>query len=120
MRDQERRQQMFRTTALAAAAIATTIAAQPVSTANAMDPNFYFGFQTPGGYFAFGNGPGPVFPQPQPQAMTCWDAKSYLQTQFNQVWTVECQGQTYTFNVKNLGPVKTVKINKYNGNYWYV
>ena len=107
---------MFLKTTLAAAAIATAAVATPVSTANAGSPSFYFGFGTPQGHFGFGNGGY----QPHPQAMSCWQAKNYLQSQFNHVWTVECNGQTYTFNVKNWGPVKTVKFNKYNGNYWYV
>ena len=104
---------MMRETAFAAAVV-TAIAALP-ATASAND--FYFGFQTPHGYFSFGDGPGP---QPQPQAMNCWQAKNYLESQFQQVWTVECNGQTYTFNVKNWGPVATVKIDKWTGDYWYV
>lgn len=105
---------MLKTT-LAAAAIASAIAAVPVSTAGAT--GFYFGFNTPGGYLGFGTDP---FPQPQPQAYSCWEAKSSLQAQFAQVWTIECNGSTYTFNVKNWGPTKTVKFNKFNGNFWYV
>jgi hypothetical protein len=106
---------MLRKTAFAAA-FATAIAAFP-ATAGAGE--FYFGFQTPHGYFSFGDGAHP-YPQPQPQAMSCGQAKNYLQSQFAQVWTVECNGQTYTFNVKNWGPVKTVKIDKWSGDYWYV
>jgi hypothetical protein len=110
---------MLRSTTLAAAAIATAIAATPVTTAEANPPNFYFGFQTPGGYIGFGNGYGPG-PFPQQQSFSCWQARNYLENQFNHVWKVECHGQTYTFKVKNFGPVKTVKFNKWSGNYWFV
>ncbi len=102
---------------LTAAALATAVVAIPVSSANAYTPSFSFSIQTPNGSFSFGNGPG--YYNPQPQAMSCWDAKQYLKAQFNHVWKVECNGSVYTFHVKNFGPVKTVKINKYTGNYWF-
>jgi len=118
---------MFAKATLAAVALATTLAAAPIATtsANASPaPNFYFGIQTPNGYFGFGTGGGyypQPLPQPQPQAMSCWQAKNYLGSQFAHVWKVECNGAVYTFHVKNnWGPVKTVKINKFSGNYWFV
>lgn len=114
---------MFAKATLAAAALATAITAAPIATttASAAQPNFYFGFNTPNGYFGFGTGPGYYpQPQPQPQAMSCWQAKNYLNQQFAHVWKVECNGAVYTFHVKqNWGPVKTVKINKFSGNYWF-
>ncbi len=119
---------MFAKATLAAAALATAITAAPLTTtsAEAAPPNFYFGIQTPNGSFGFGTG-GPgyypqPYPQPQPSAMTCWQAKNYLQGNFAHVWKVECNGAVYTFHVKkfNWGPVKTVKLNKFSGNYWFV
>ena len=103
---------MFKQTALAAA-VATAIAAVSAGPASANE--FFFSFDTPGGTITFGDGPAP-----QPQAMSCWQARDYLESEFNQVWTVECNGQTYTFNVKNWGPVKTVKLDKWSGDYWFV
>ena len=108
---------MFKKTTFAAAAIATAIAAAPVSTASAT--SFYFGFGGPGYGFGVGPGPGP-YPYPSPSAYSCWQAKNTLQASFAQVWKVECGGSTYTFKVKNWGPWKTIKFNKYNGNYWFV
>ena len=106
---------MFKKTTLAAAAVAAAIAA-PVSTAAAA-PGFGFHFDTPYGHFSFGPGggygPTPVY------GMSCWEARNHLKGTFNQVWKVECNGQIYTFKVKNWGPTKIVKINKYNGNFWY-
>lgn len=107
---------MIKKTAIAAAAIATAIAA-PVSTAHA--GNFGFHIQTPHGNFHFGNGGGGGY-YPQPHAMSCWQAKHYLKSQFAHVWKVECHGKLYTFKVKNWGPTRTVKLNKFNGNYWFV
>ena len=107
---------MFKKTAIAAAIVATAIAA-PVTTA-AATPGFQFGFNTPNGYFSFGTGGGGYYPQPQ--GLSCWQAKNYLKSQFNHVWTVECNGTFYTFKVKNWGPTKTVKLNSHNGNYWFV
>jgi hypothetical protein len=108
---------MFRQTAFAAI---TAAAATLPGTANAGSPHIHFGIQIPGGYFSFGNGPVYPYPAPQPQAMTCWQAKNYLEYQFAKVWTVECSGQTYTFNVKNGGPIHTVKFDKWSGDYWFV
>ena len=51
--------------------------------------------------------------------MTCWQARHYLKSQFAHVWKIECKGKIYTFKVKNWGPTKIVKINKWNGNYWF-
>lgn len=105
---------MFKKTAIAAAIAATAIAA-PVASASAT--GISFGFNTPHGHFSFGTGGGGYYPHPQ--AMSCWQAKHYLKSQFAHVWTVECHGKIYTFNVKNWGPTKTVKLNKYTGNFWY-
>jgi hypothetical protein len=123
-RDRAEETTMFRKTTIAAAAIATAIAATPVTTAEANPPNFYFGFQTPGGYIGFGNGYGPgpgPGPFPQPQGMTCWQAKSYLSSYFNKVHKIECNGSVYTFKVWNPAGwgFKQVKINKFSGNYWF-
>jgi hypothetical protein len=98
-----------------AAALACGIAL-PASTAHAN--SFHFGIEIPGGYFSFGTGPEP-YPQPQPQSLSCWQAKNYLETQFAQVWTVECNGQVYTFDVKHFSQIKTVKINRNSWNYWF-
>ncbi len=107
---------MFKKTAIAAAAIATAIAATPVSTASAT--SIYFGIGVPGWGYGYGPGPGP-FP-PGPSSYSCWQARHVLENQFNHVWKVECNGSNYTFHVKNWGPVKTVKFNKFSGNYWFV
>ncbi len=109
---------MIKKTAIAAAAVATAIAATPVSTAAA--GSFGFHFNTPHGSFHFGNGGHGYHPAPQPHAMSCWQAGNYLQTQFAHVWKIECNGKIYTFKVKNgWGHTKIVKINKWNGNYWF-
>jgi hypothetical protein len=112
---------MFTKAVFAAAALATAIAATPVTSANAAPQiNFSIGFQTPDGYFSFGTG-GPGY-YPQPASMNCWEAKNYLKGEFKKVQKVECNGSVYTFHVKkfNFGPWKTVKINKANGQYWFV
>ena len=114
---------MFTKTVFAAAALATAIAATPVTSANAQPPqiNFSIGIQTPDGYISFGTGPGGGF-YPQPSSMNCWEARDYLKSEFKKVQKVECNGSVYTFHVKkfNIGPWKTVKINKTNGQYWFV
>ena len=56
----------------------------------------------------------------EPHPLSCWEAKDYLKAHFDHVWKVECNGKYYTFKVKNWGPVKTVKINKWSGDYWFV
>jgi hypothetical protein len=111
---------MFTKTTLAAAALATAIAAQPMNAANAAPPpiDFQFSIETPHGTFSFGNG---GFYQ-QPASMNCWQANQYLKGEFKHVNTIECNGSVYTFKVKklNIGPWKTVKLNKANGQYWFV
>lgn len=108
-------------TVLAAAALATMIAAAPVTSANAAHPQINFGFSidTPHGTFTFGNGGGFY---PEPASMNCWQAKQYLKGEFKKVNTIECNGDVYTFKVKkfNVGPWKTLKINSNNGAYWFV
>lgn len=113
---------MFTKTVIAAAALATTFAAAPVTSAYAGHQpqiNFQFGIQTPHGYFSFGNGPGYY---PQPDSMSCWEARNYLKGEFKKVNKIECNGDVYTFKVKkfNFGPWKTLKINSNNGQYWFV
>jgi hypothetical protein len=113
---------MFKKTVFAAAAVAVTLAAAPIaatSTAQAGQPHFSFGIQTPHGYFSFGNGGGGYYPQPQ--KMSCWQAKQYLKGSFLKVHTVECYGNVYTFKVKKFwaAPYQTIKLNSHNGNYWY-
>jgi hypothetical protein len=109
---------MFKKT-LAAAALATAIVAQPMTAANAT--SFGFHIDTPHGSFSFGDGYGPGYgPGPVYSGMSCWEARNYLKGHFNKVWKIECHGQIYTFKVKNWGPAKIVKLNRYNGNYWFV
>lgn len=117
---------MFKKSVLAAAAVAVTLVAAPIATttsANAAPPpiNFSFGIQTPNGYFSFGTNGGGYIPQPVPQKMSCWQAKQYLQGSFLSVHTVECNGSVYTFKVKKLwaAPYQTLKLNSWNGQYWY-
>ena len=110
---------MFKTV-LAAAALATMIAAAPVSSAQA-DPDIDFGFtiETPNGSFSFGNGGGYDAPD---YSMSCWEARDYLKGEFKKVQKIECNGDVYTFKVRkfNWSPWKTVKINSDNGAYWFV
>jgi hypothetical protein len=112
---------MIMKTTLAAAAIATAVATMPVTAADAAPPTIDFSITigTPNGYFSFGNGGGFY---PQPQSMSCWEAKHYLDGEFKHVHKIECNGTVYTFKVKkfNIGPWKTLKINSDNGTYWFV
>ena len=107
---------MFARTALVAAAFATAIVALPVTSAHA-GPNIDFSITigTPNGSFSFGNGGGY-----QPQKMSCWQARNYLDSHFKKVQKIECSGKTYTFKVKNFGPWKKVKLDSSNGQYWFV
>lgn len=110
---------MFKTTVFAAAALATAIAATPISTASASQVNFNLSFDTPHGTFSFGNGNGGGWPQPA--SLSCFEAKQVLKSDFVKVNTVECNGSVYTFKVKQMmwQPYKTVKINRNTGNYWF-
>jgi hypothetical protein len=118
----EMESQMFTKTIFAAAALATAIAAQPVTTANASPQiDFSISINTPNGSISIGNGGG-FYPQPDPDYMSCLDARQYLKGEFKKVQKVECNGSVYTFHVKkfNFGPWKTVKLNRDNGHYWFV
>jgi hypothetical protein len=108
--------QMFAKTALVAAALATATAALPVTSAHAgTDIDFSITIGTPNGSISFGNGGGY-----QPYKMSCWEARNYLDSHFKKVQKVECGGKIYTFEVKNFGPWKKVKLNSWNGQYWFV
>ena len=108
---------MFKTV-LAAAALATMIAAAPVTSANAGDIDFGFTIETPHGSFSFGDGD---YHAPD-YSMSCWEARDYLKGEFKKVQKIECNGDVYTFKVRkfNWSPWKTVKINSDNGAYWFV
>ena len=116
---------MFTKTTLAAAAFATAITAGtatlPASSAEAAPPqiNFSIGFDTPGGYVQFGTGPG--YGGYAPTTLSCFEAREVLKDDFKKVMKVECNGSVYTFKTKkfNIGPWKTVKINRNTGHYWY-
>ncbi|MGH6924676.1 MAG: hypothetical protein ACRED5_13140 [Propylenella sp.] len=103
---------MFKKTAIAAALV-TAIAA-PLAPANAT--GFGFHFSTPHGHFSFGE---PGYSGGGYGGMSCYEARNYLHGHFAKVWKIECHGQVYTFKVKNWGPSKIVKINRYTGNYWF-
>jgi hypothetical protein len=116
----EMESQMFTKTLFAAAALATAIAAQLVTTANASPQiDFSISINTPNGSISIGNGGGFY---PQPYYMSCFEARHYLMGEFKKVQEVECNGSVYTFHVKkfNFGPWKTVKLNRTNGQYWFV
>ena len=115
---------MITKTTLVAAAFATAIAAQPASVANAGGLNFSFGIDTGDGYISFGTGnPGHGHGHGWghgPDPYSCGEARQKLKWQFNKVWKVECKGKLFTFKVKNFGPKRTVKFNKWTGNYWFI
>ena len=110
---------MFKTTIFAAAALATAIAATPISTANATDIDFGFSIETPHGSFSFGDGDydGGGYDY----HLSCWEAKDYLLGEFKKVQKIECNGDVYTFKVKKHwgSPWKKVKINSDTGAYWF-
>jgi hypothetical protein len=108
--------QMFKTVAFAAA-LATATAALPVTSAHAGNIDFGFTIETPNGSISFGNGGGGGY---YPSDMSCWEAKAYLKSHFKKVQKIECNGDIYTFKVKNWGPWKTVKLDSDNGQYWFV
>jgi hypothetical protein len=108
---------MFKTV-LATAALATIIAATPVTSANAGDIDFGFTITGPNGSLSFGTGGGftPDYD------MSCWEARDYLKGEFKKVQKIECNGDVYTFKVRkfNWSPWKTLKLNSDNGAYWFV
>lgn len=111
---------MFLKTVFAAAALATAIAATPITAAHANpDIDFSFTIETPNGSISFGNG-GSFGYDPDP--MSCWEAKQYLHSEFKKVNKIECNGDVYTFKVKKhfVGPWKTLKLNSDNGAWWFV
>lgn len=112
---------MLKKTLIAALALSTGLTLAPAA---ALAGGFSFGIQTGNGYVTFGNGaPGYHTPEPYvPASMSCWEAKQYLRDYYTQVWTVECNGKIYTFNVKkfNFSPVRTAKVNKWTGNHWVI
>jgi hypothetical protein len=112
---------MFKTTIFATAALATAIAATPISTANAGDIDFGFTITGPnGGSISFGTGGG--YGGGYDYDMSCWEARDYLKGEFKKVQKIECNGDVYTFKVRkfNFSPWKTLKINSENGAYWFV
>ena len=110
---------MFKTTIFAAAALATAIAATPISTANATDIDFGFTIETDHGSFSFGAG---GYGGGYDYHLSCWEARDYLKGEFKKVQKIECNGDVYTFKVRkfNFSPWKKVKINSNNGAYWFV
>jgi hypothetical protein len=111
---------MFTKTTLAAAAFATAISAGTATLPSAAyashNLDFSITIDLGNGTLSFGDGgfnPGP---------MSCWDAKQHLKDDFKHVQKIECNGKIYTFKVKkfNIGPWKTVKLNRNTGNYWIV
>jgi hypothetical protein len=112
---------MFKITIFAAAALATAVAATPITAANA-SPNIQFGItiETPNGSISFGNGGG-YYPQPD-YDMSCSEAKQYLKSEFTKVDKIECNGDVYTFKVKKFlgSPWKKLKLNSENGAWWFV
>jgi hypothetical protein len=109
---------MFKTV-LAAAAFATMIAVAPVTSAHA-SPDIDFGFtiETPHGSISFGDDD---YDAPDYE-MSCWEAKDYLKSYFHKVKKIECNGDIYTFKVRENGwsPWQIVKIDSDNGAYWFV
>ena len=109
---------MFKTVALAAA-FATATAALPVTSAYANNLDFSITIGGPNGSITFGNGGGGG--GYYPSDMSCWEAKAYLKSHFKKVQTIECNGDIYTFKVKNpLSPWKKVKLDNDTGQYWFV